>query len=373
MKRLVACVAALAVLLLTPSTAVAAVSSKPMVAAMFNDTVRAVAYRNGIYFVGGAFSQASDAGLLVTRTGLAAVSSNGALVAFQPAIDGEVYALATTDEYLYICGTFSTVNGVAMRRVARFNLADYTLDRNFQVAIDTLPRSLEVSGSRLYIGGDFNSVSGKKRSKLAAVSTKTGALISAFSPSFDKGVRGLEAADGRLYVGGGFTKVNGAARKYLVALNPETGKTDKGFSAKAHGTVFDIDAAGKRVYVAAGGGGGAVASYSESGSKQWERLVDGDITAVVATGGNIYAGGHFENVCGAKAKSWKCPTSDQTTRRKLFAVSSGDKLLSWNPDGDSSIGVYGLAAGSGTVAAGGTFHGFGGGAYLSERFVLFGS
>jgi outer membrane protein assembly factor BamB len=374
MRRLIACAVTFAVIATTPSAAQAALATRPTSGTAFNNGVNAVAYHDGTFSAGGDFTKAHHAGQYRDRDHLAAVSTGGTLRSFAPKLNGSVYALTTDDEYLYVAGKFSKVDGHTKRRVARFALDDGKLDTGFTVNVDALPRALEISGDRLYIGGDFNTVNGERRGKVAAVSTSSGALLDDFTPSFDNGVRALEAEDGRLYVGGGFSEVDGVKKHRIAALRPADGSIDTGFTATAEATVFDIDAYGSRVYAAVGGHGGRLAAFAESdGGLAWRRVTDGDIVAVTVYDGTVYAGGHFDKVCNGTevGPKGKCLDGVFGPRGKLFAVSTGNTMHEWNPDADSVIGALSLANGGGAVVAGGTFLTFNGGSVKSRGLALF--
>lgn len=377
MKRLLTVVGA-AVLALAGTgvaagpAAAAGVSDSPVPAMTVNDAVNSVAYYNGTIFSGGEFTYAYYGGKRHVRSYLAATSSTGELKSFAPSLNGAVHAVAVDSRYLYAAGTFSQVNGVSMKRVARFSMSTGKVDPNFTVQINALPRALELSGSTLYIGGDFSSVDGQRRTKLAAVSTSTGELTG-FAPEIDRGVRAIEAYDGHVYIGGGFTQIDGTSARKLASLNASTGALETGFAPAAAGTVYDVVASGSRVYTAEGGAGGRVHAYDLSGDTLWQRTTDGDVVALTLHEGTIYAGGHFEKVCnnanvGAKGT---CLDGVFADRRKLLAVSTSNSLSAWNPDADSVLGAISLASGGNTVAAGGAFLTFDGGTVKQRGLALF--
>jgi hypothetical protein len=84
---------------------------------------------NGVLYAGGSFSSVSTAtgvspGGTFTRHNLVAFNpTTGVITAFSPDIDGAVWALATDGTSLYVGGTFSSVNGVARRGLAKLDPA----------------------------------------------------------------------------------------------------------------------------------------------------------------------------------------------------------------------------------------------------------
>src|SRR5690606_965793 len=149
--------------------------------------------------------------------------------------------------------------------------------------------------------------------------------------------RALEIADGRLYVGGGFTTLDDAKARKFVAVDPDTGKLDTGFTPADKGLVYDITAYRGRLYAAVGGAGGRVMAYETDGSTVWERITDGDVTALAVHSGTVVAGGHFDRLCAGDSlgPNGDCLDGVYADRGKLFAVSTGNRVEPWNPDANS--------------------------------------
>ena len=88
-------------------------------------------------YAGWTFSSVSTApgvspGGTFTRTNLVAFNpSTGAITGFAPNINGEVWALATDGTSLYVGGTFTAVNGVARRGLAKLNPTTGAVDPMF--------------------------------------------------------------------------------------------------------------------------------------------------------------------------------------------------------------------------------------------------
>ncbi|ADD45614.1 PQQ-binding-like beta-propeller repeat protein [Stackebrandtia nassauensis] len=379
MRRLLAVIGAVVALVFAAQVAAFAepvpesLAAQPIAGATFKGPVHALAYARGKFFVGGEFAEAVADGKLQQRTHLAAVSPEGDLEVFSPELNGPVYALATGSHYLYVAGRFTEANGHPARHLARFSLRTGAVDRDFDVSVNALPRALELDGTRLYIGGDFNTVNGQPRGKVAAVSTGTGGLVGDFAPMFDRGVRTLEAANGKLYVGGGFTAVGDTQVRKLAALNPDSGAVYSSFDPQDKGLVYDIDAYDGRIYAATGGQGGRVMAYDSGGGTDWERITDGDVTAVSVSRGVVVAGGHFDRLCAGDdlGANGRCLDGVFAERGKLFAVSTGNSVHSWNPGANSVTGTHFLARGGGVLAAGGSFSTFAGGEINRRGLALF--
>src|SRR4051812_49399595 len=149
---------------LTPvSTAVAAQGSVPGTTAsswQTNGVVRAVAYANGMVYLGGDFTS-------VRPPGSAAGS-------------GEV----------------------ARNRIAAFNATTGALVTSFNPNLNGAVRALKVNpaGNTLYAGGDFTTVGSTARSRVASFTTSTGALTT-WAPNVDYRVNSLAAGTSAVYIG----------------------------------------------------------------------------------------------------------------------------------------------------------------------------
>ncbi|HZE40777.1 MAG TPA: hypothetical protein VE172_18400 [Stackebrandtia sp.] len=375
MKRLILLLAAVALAVLTPMPANAALTQTPSASASFSDSVTAIAYSGGVYYVGGRFTQSTTKdGDRRERSYLAAVDTDGDLRGFAPELNGPVTALASDGTYLYVSGGFSEVDGQPMHRLARFNMSTGDLDADYRVNLSAPASTLAVSGKRLYMGGTFTSVNGEARGRAAAVGLVHGGLVSGFTPQLSDGsVRHLEAAGSRIYASGTFNTVNGKTVRKLVALNRDTGAVDSGFHTDFNVVVYDVDVVGSRVYVVAGGSGGRVVALSSSGAEQWTRMTDGDVVAVQERDGQVYAGGHFERACkGTQVGTHgACTQGVYADRGKLLSVGTSGTVSDWSPDADSVVGVRAIASGSGSIAVGGDFLTFDGGQHKQRGFALF--
>lgn len=374
-RTLAAAAAALVFPLVAAMPAAASpVTPTPVVGADLNELVRAAAYHDGSFYVGGEFTVAHDGEGHVDRAYLAAVSSEtGQLRSFAPQLDGPVHALTVHGDHLYFAGYFSQADEVSVDRVARIDLNSGEVDPDFQPSVDALPRALVVAEDRLYIGGNFNAVNGEPRAKLASVHLDDGALDADFAPVFDQGIRYLHAAHGKLYAGGSFRTVDGAERRELAALDLSSGSLDTEFNPVTHGRVFEVDSTSDRVYAAVGGPGGHVQAFEKDGSLAWERAASGDVEALTVHDGHVYAGGHFDRICtvGDLDPDETCQSDDQRTAGKAVALDLSGDLLDWDPGADSSRGVNALTSGGGALAMGGAFLTTGYGEISQQRVAVF--
>jgi Domain of unknown function (DUF5122) beta-propeller len=356
-----------AILGVWPATAAARVSDTPAASWQANGRVSAMAISNGKIYIGGSFTDVMPAGsptTLVARHHLAAFSARtGALLPWNPGANGAVLALRAVAGTVYAGGAFTAVGGHT-----RDHLAAIAARRGrvlpWRLTADGDVTAMTAIGGNLYLGGDFLHVGGQARKRLAAVSLASGALVAGWHPTANRIVHALvgDGATGVVYAGGDFSNVSGHIRPYLVALSAATGGL-RPFSSTPAGRVWSLALSSSRVFAAEGGTGGQLDAYAKAGGGlDWQRLADGDVQAVAYSNGQLFAGGHFANVCATAAgggNPWVCNVP--VARARLFAANPVTGAVeAWNPGADSLWGVWVVRATSSVVAAGGDFVHIGG-------------
>jgi hypothetical protein len=130
------------------------------------------------------------------------------------------------------------------------------------------------------------------------------------------------------------------------------------------------------VYAAGDGSGGHLVAWTPTGALKFPTVqTDGGAQAVTVLGGEVDVGGHWDNVCPQGVSqgtggNFNC-AGTALTRHKLLSVDEASgRLTDWNPGANSPLGVFGLTAASGTLAAGGDFTRVAG--VARGRFALFG-
>lgn len=293
--------------------------------------------RDKIYLAG-AFTQITDQdGTTFARNGLAAVDADtGRLTAWNPSATNPAdpakssvrsMALSTDGSRLFVGGTFLRVGGQARARLAAVDPSTGAVDPNWKANADRPVLALAASGTKLYLGGDFAAVAGQPRGQLAAVEQATGALDPLWAPMAHRvdgnlrdDVRALDvSADGsRIYAGGFFNYLtaNDVSTKTgkLVALSAGTGSLAPGYKLGYPNDVLALDVSatgglGERVYVGAADPlEGIEALDAATGQLEWSvpgghpDPEAGDVQAVVASGGKVYAGGHYAQMGGLVRK-----------------------------------------------------------------------
>ncbi|MGK5680535.1 hypothetical protein [Actinoplanes sp. URMC 104] len=326
---------------------------------MFNGGVYAIAHRGATTYVGGSFTTATAGGRTYPRERLAAFDSRtGKLLDWSPRADGVVRALAATPESVYAAGDFHRVDGEKRDSLARLHPTGGAVG-SFRHTLSGTPYALAIGNGRLYLGGSFTDVSGQKRANLAAFSLTTGVLDARWRPAADDTVHALAVAGPRVYVGGGFHTVNavkGTLR--LATVDGAGGTVDPRFLPRVPAEVRAIALDPTGVHVATAGVGGRAISYSHTGTLRWQRVFDGDASAIAVTGGITYVGGHFDSACLTERNGVKGGCVDGSRPRfKLAAVTSKGQLTGWAPKANGVIGVRVLSvnAVAGALEAGGDF------------------
>ncbi|MFD1374706.1 NHL repeat-containing protein [Actinoplanes sichuanensis] len=357
---------------LSLATPARAVESEAREAPTFNGTVQAIAYLGSTVYVGGSFTKAEWGGRSYPRNRLAAFDGRtGALLSWAPDADGPVRALAVTPGAIYVAGGFHRVGGEKRDSIARLSLTDNTVSA-FRPTIEGTPYALAIGHDRLYLGGSFTAVNGRKAHNLVAFSLRTGKVDHGWRATADDRVHTLAIAGHRVYLGGAFEKVDAATgHPRLAAVHATTGRLDRRFRPTAPAEVNALAVDGSGVYTAGGGQGGRAAAYAVDGGTRWQRVFDGDATAITVVGGTAYVGGHFDRVCLTARNGTQGSCLDGSVPRvKLAAVTGDGRLTEWNPQANGVIGVRVLNTGpTGALDAGGDFTMIGG--LLRPRFARF--
>ncbi len=237
-----------------------------------------------------------------------------------------------------------------------------------------MPYALALGNGRLYVGGGFVSVDGMTRRSLAAFSLSSGTLDRGWRPSADDSVHALAVAGGKVYAGGAFHKINdvtGTLR--LAAVSATGGAVDRTFFPKPAAQVNSVAVDTTGVYAATGGQGGRALAYTSAGRLRWQRVFDGDATAVTTLRGTVYVGGHFDRACVTNRNGAQGTCVDGSLSRvKLAALTGAGALTSWAPQANGVIGVRTLAVdrSRGALGAGGDFTMIGG--RIQKRYASFG-
>ncbi len=311
------------------------------------------------WYIGGFFSSVRGQ----PRTNLAHLDAAGNLTAWDPGVNGNVFALArdAATGVVYAGGRFSMAGGQSRYSLAAIdaNGAVTAFDAGFAPGADV--NALILHGGTLYAVGSFSSVAGQTRNCAAAFNSTTGGLGS-WAPDIDGAVfcMGLHetTTTTNIYLGGLFTHVSGIGRVRLAMVDGTTGGVGS-WNPGADGPVSAMALAGGtsifnplRIYV--GGDFQLIATsprsrlalINESGVVQAWNPGASDWVRVLRVAGNlVYAGGDFASIGGQPF-------------RHLAAIDAGGAATTWDPLVGSRVFALGTTASA--VFAGGQFWTVGG-------------
>ena len=186
--------------------------------------VRALAVDGSVVYVGGEFTTVTVGENTDERIRLAAIARDGTLLSWNPKVSDKVLALAIDGSTVYVGGDFTTVDdgdNVEERiRLAAISTVGNLLDWNPSADGEVL--ALAVDGNRVYMGGEFTTITigsdgeAAHRNRLAAISTD-GALLD-WSPGATKFVSALAVEGNTVHVGGRFNAAGGYVRGGLARI-----------------------------------------------------------------------------------------------------------------------------------------------------------
>jgi trimeric autotransporter adhesin len=335
-----------------------------------NGRVETIVVVGSTAYVGGEFTSvrpsgsALGAGEVVRNHAYAVDVQTGALLPWDPNANNTVQSIVVSGGTVYLGGTFGTIQGKSHARVAAVDPTTGAPIQTFKAKTNGSVNAMAAGPNGLFLGGAFTTADKATANHLAAVNLSTGAIVPGWTASTDQKVTGLAlSADGtRLVVAGNFLTINnGLGQRYLGAVSPATGATMSWLTHPSYPVItLALDSHG--VFVAGNGNGGNVASFNPAtGQQQWIGGVDGNVQAIaVDTGAStVYVGGHFNNYCGHTTGTNVCWTP--TARDHLMSLDElTGNVQAWHPSANGVLGVFAMAAGNGTVEAGGDFTKIGG-------------
>jgi hypothetical protein len=138
---------------------------------------------------------------------------------WSPTFNTLVRALAVQDDTLYVGGVFSTVNGIAHRRIAQFDLPTSTLKIwDPQITNGAVVNAITTVGNRVYVGGGFNVVAGSNRTNFVALDAATAAVLPPVA-NCDQAIYSLAATSNQVFMVGNFMNISGQKRSFLASLD----------------------------------------------------------------------------------------------------------------------------------------------------------
>jgi hypothetical protein len=313
-----------------------------------NGRVRAIVQTPDAIYIGGKFTAlVGPNGATLPRLDLAAISpTTGQPLDWAPPVNNIVWSLAVSPDgsTVYAGGQLTKVGTTARAHIAGFDATTGAL-LPFNPKVNGTVEAILPTASTVYLGGTFTTVGTTPRSDLAAV-TSAGVVVPGFVSDANNTVHALAMPpDGsKLVVGGLFDTLNSVTgSKRLDLVDPATGAVTT-FAEKVTYEVFGVTATSGQVFAAAAGGGGHTYAYSLSTlHQQWQALSDGDSHQVAVQNGVLYVGGHFTVFSGQPA-SHLTAISPTTGQQVGFLIKV-----------NSNLGIFAVNSFQGHLAVGGDF------------------
>jgi hypothetical protein len=368
-----------------------------------NAQVRALAYANGVVYLGGDFTSVRPPGSAagtneVARSYIAAFSASTGqlLTSFDHSLNDSVQALAVSPDgsRLYAAGAFTSIDGQSRPSLAAFDTATGTLSNTWTPRLDRISdrMALGTSGNRVYVGGNFLQVNGQNQPRLAAVTADTGSLLP-WTPTLDERVYAIAVTgDGsKVFIGGSFRTVNGAAHHAIASLSASDASlipfpaesAIPPLTASCESSVLHITLDATTVYVANGGSGtgcfdGTFAAALSDGTLKWRSDCLGATEAIELVGGVLYKGSHAHDCSRVTADADAFPEMGTAGWRNfqpgqnLLAQDSGTgNLLSFYTDTSGNpVGPKAFATDGQQLFVGGDFEKVG--SLAQQGFTRFG-
>lgn len=372
----------LAALLGVPQLAAAtgsAINGVPSAAWQTNGTVWALAYANGVVYLGGDFTTLRPPGAApgtqeIPANHIAAIdaATGSPVTSFTHTANGSVRSLAVSPDgqHLYLGGYFTNVDGKYRGYVASINLSTNMLD-TWTGNANARVLGIAVSGNAVYIGGGFSAVKKQPRSRLAALDATTGAVLP-WAPSADGDVDALAVSgDGStVAVGGYFNHLDGTAQRAFGVVDATSGANTGWPSPIAPATstcssaIKAITADSGQFYAGSEGTGGGCfdgtfAVSQTTGDLAWQDTCLGATQALTIIASNLYVGSHAHD-CSAVPGGFPAIANKGLTHHLMAESLTSGVIQPWYPmtnggSGAAALGPRALSTDGQNLFVGGEF------------------
>src|SRR4051794_37951259 len=175
-------------------------------------------------------AHAASAGLTDPQTGRIVSEEPSSLA--PNILDGTVYSMTKVGNWIVVGGSFTQAENynsstvLTRNHVLAFDATTGKISTTFVPEPNGTVFKVQTAGdgTSVYLGGHFSSVAGVAMKYLARLDLATGAVTTGFKPSnFDGDIRDLEVVGSRLWVGGKFTHIGGTAQKALGTVTAAKG------------------------------------------------------------------------------------------------------------------------------------------------------
>ncbi|MBB2968565.1 LamG-like jellyroll fold domain-containing protein [Leifsonia aquatica] len=335
-----------------------------------NNEVYALGQSKGKVLVGGSFTRLSPptgaSGTPLTVTGLGVLNAetgNPDSCQFPVTLSGGTPTIraitpAADGNTLFVGGSFSTIGGVNVNRIAQLDLSTCKVLPFHPLggAINGAVYAIAVKANTVYIGGAMTAVGTSTRQHFAALNATTGALLPWVADTDLTGRAITVSPDGtKVAIGGDFFTVNGADSHSIGVVDATTGANlanyPMPFIAQTSVTKA-LTSDGTSFYGGNEGTGGGVfdgvfAVDWNTLQQRWRDTCLGATQALLVYKSTLYEATHHHD-CSSM-------NQQQDGTRMYFNASSTDTpyLLGWNPRGNDGINE-GIGPRANVVATGAT-------------------
>jgi hypothetical protein len=257
-------------------------------------------------------------------------TATGAVDPWDPGVDTNVRVLARSNSNVFLGGSFTWINGAPRNYVAALDRTTLELDRDWNPSANAPVRALDVAldGSQLFIGGEFTSIDSTPRSRAGAVDATTGELTP-WNPNANGNVRSIAAGTTGVYLGGAFGLVGGVTRTKIAAVNLTTGGLIAAWNPGANNNVNFLELSGDGTKLYAGGPFTAIAGVSRRGCAELDAAA-GVATAFAPTDGGAIVS---MDLSADSSRLW-CSTGSNRTYAYAPGSGSNDPIWTVQTSGD---------------------------------------
>jgi hypothetical protein len=255
-----------------------------------------------VLYIGGTFTTITspDGSERRAAPSLAAISlaTGRPLDTFQAYTNGEVRALETDGQKLFVGGKYTTINGTARPWLNALNPVTGAVDTSWSAGVTAAVRGLAIGNGSLYVGGWFGSAGGARVGHAARLSLANGAVDPRFAPFTDTAVFSVAVSpDGQdVYLGGDFSTVGGQPRRWIAGVDAVTGAPGPALvGATGYANAIAVTPDGSRVIGALKGhhvANRTMAWNTTTGAKLWDLVIGGDGAAAHIEYGRVFVGFH---------------------------------------------------------------------------------
>jgi hypothetical protein len=359
-----------------------------------NPYVNALAVSGNDLYVGGYFTNAG--GILANRI---AKWDGNSWSALGSGMNGGVFGLAAIGSDVYAGGDFNSAGGIAAARIARWNGSNWTA---VGLGLDSVVFAVVASGSDLIAGGNFVTATNSNNQVITvnSIARWDGNNWTPLDLGMNGNVSALAVSGNEVYAGGQFTTAGGTLVNNVARWDGNSWSAlGLGVGNGSVATVNALAVLGGVAYVGgyfttvtnSGGDMLTVNNIAKWDGSSWSALGTGifgnvgNISTLVLSGGNLYAGGSIRTADGViadnfakwKGSGWTALGSGMNNSVTALAVSgsnvyvgggfqtvaglAANHIAKWNGSNWSTVGlglnsnVIALAVAGGDLYAGGYF------------------